>query len=112
MQQLAENISAKERQHPCRMLGTLSSGYDSATVTTLARQDGCNEVICFDRARDGENDSVEAIARLLGVQSINVQGDAWRSMRRPEIPFIASHNKATDCPKTHTLNNIMATVSE
>jgi hypothetical protein len=45
----AENLAARSRSWPFRMLGTLSSGYDSSTVATLARQAGCEEVLCFDR---------------------------------------------------------------
>jgi hypothetical protein len=53
MAALADNMSAKERQYPYQFLGTMSSGYDSATVATLARAAGAREVLCFDRATDG-----------------------------------------------------------
>ena len=42
LQLLSENLVAKRRRHPYRMLGTLSRGYDSPTVTALARQFGCS----------------------------------------------------------------------
>src|SRR6266571_2617418 len=47
LRRLAENLAAPERQHPYQMLGTLSSGYDSAAVVAIARQCGLREVISF-----------------------------------------------------------------
>ncbi|MCI0546192.1 MAG: hypothetical protein L0027_02795 [Candidatus Rokubacteria bacterium] len=100
---LAENLGAKARLYPYRMLGTLSSGYDSSTVAALARQAGCEEVLCFDRAwggrdraralreRRGESDSRAEAARVLGLRPISVPFEGWRSLDRPEIPFLAAN---------------------
>jgi len=90
LQLLSENLAAKQRRHLYRMLGTLSRGYDSPTVTTLARQVGCVEALSFDRSRRGDDDNGEVIARILGVRPLVVRRDAWQSMPLPEIPFIAS----------------------
>jgi hypothetical protein len=100
---VAANLASKERHAPYRLLGTLSSGYDSTTVATLARQVGCEEVLCFDRAwlghdraaaiRDGssENDSGAATAGILGLRAIVVELEGWRSLPSPEIPFLAAN---------------------
>jgi hypothetical protein len=87
MQLLAENMATK-RRYPYTMLSTISSGYDSPTVTVLARQAGCVETLSLDRARDGDEDSGAAIANMFGLRSRVVQRDAWRSMTLPEIPFM------------------------
>jgi hypothetical protein len=98
---LAENLGAPSRGEHYRMLGTLSTGYDSSTVSTLARQAGCEEVLCFDRAWPGpareralrercsESDSGAETARLLGLRPIIVPLDGWRAFEMPEVPFLA-----------------------
>ncbi|MCC6610736.1 MAG: hypothetical protein IT515_13815 [Burkholderiales bacterium] len=88
---LAENMATGKRRYPYQFLGTMSSGYDSTTVATLARSAGAREVLCFDRAKEGESDTGEVAARHLGLVPLPVRGDAWRSMSRPEIPFIAGN---------------------
>lgn len=90
MQLLAENIASSGRRHSYTMLSTLSSGYDSPTVTALARRAGCAEAFSFDRARGGDDDSGAAIAAIFGVRCLAVRRDAWRSMALPEVPFIAA----------------------
>lgn len=99
----AENLAAKSRSHSYRMLGTLSSGYDSATVAILARQVGCAKVISFDRAwpdqgreralreRRSVSDSGAEVARLLGMQAITIPLESWRALEVPEIPFLAAN---------------------
>ena len=96
LQLLSENLVAKRRRHPYRMLGTLSRGYDSPTVTALARQFGCSEALSFDRSRDGDDDSGEAIAGIVGVRPLVVPRGAWRAMTLPEIPFMASTPAGSD----------------
>jgi hypothetical protein len=91
MASLAENMTAKERQHPYQFLGTMSSGYDSTTVATLARAAGGREVLCIDRAKGGESDSGAVAARHLGLAPLHISSDAWRTLLRPEIPFIAGN---------------------
>ena len=91
MAALADNMTAKARQYPYQFLGTMSSGYDSTTVATLARAAGAREVLCVDRAKTGESDSGEVAARHLGLAPLRIRADAWRSMLRPEIPFIVGN---------------------
>jgi len=87
---LAENMAAETRKFPYAFLGTLSSGYDSATITTLARRFGCTDAICFDKERGGDDDSGVELAKNLGISPLNVRQDAWRSQVRPEVPFLAA----------------------
>ncbi len=93
---LAANMTDGGRELPYKFLGTLSSGYDSATVATLAGPTGCTEVICVDRARGDDEDSGEPLAPLLKVKPLVIKRDDWRDMTLPEAPFIASDGKGED----------------
>jgi hypothetical protein len=90
------NMSAGSRVYPYTFLGTLSSGYDSATIAALGRSFGCREVICFDKARGGDDDSGVPLAERLGITPISVRQDAWRTLVRPEIPFLAGDAQAVN----------------
>ncbi len=91
MQGVAANLADAARRRPFRMLGTVSAGYDSPTVTVLASEAGCEEALSFDRGRDGGEDSGEAIAAALGVRTIRVQRAGWEARPRAEVPFIAAN---------------------
>ncbi len=96
MQLIGDNMNDSRRQHRYSMLATISSGYDSAMVTTIARRVGCSEVLTFDRSRFGEDDSGAQIAHFLGVRPILVSREAWRSAALAEVPFIASNGYGED----------------
>jgi hypothetical protein len=96
LRQLSENMAAEGRNYPYKMLGTLSTGYDSPTVVTLAQKVGLREVISFTGSRSGEADSGEEIAEILGVRLLLIPRDAWYSTELPEVPFIASDAKGED----------------
>ncbi len=91
LQALSQNMRDPRRTYPYRMLGTLSSGYDSPAVTALARTAGLEEVMSFDRCSRGEDDSGERIAQYLGVRSVPVPLAQWRAELLPEIPFLSSN---------------------
>lgn len=93
---MAANLSASARRHRWHLLGTLSSGYDSTTVSVLARPHGLAEVVVFDRTRSGDDDSGEAAANVLGLTALRVSREAWRALQDPEIPFIAGYSAAGD----------------
>jgi hypothetical protein len=93
---IAENMSADGRQYPYQMLGTLSSGYDSPTVTVLAQQFGLREVISVKTAAGRKLDHGSEIAKILGMQLTLISRRAWRSRRFPEVPFIASDAMGQD----------------
>jgi hypothetical protein len=98
LSQLAENMADPGRRRRYRMLSTLSSGYDSPTVTVLAKEAGCGEAICLDKARDGADEGGEAIAACLGVRPLPIARDAWRAFTLPEPPFIVGDGMGTDIP--------------
>ncbi len=96
LQQLDANLAAPQRRHRYRMLGTISSGYDSATVVALARGCGLREAISFDQALSGGDDNGAHIGAQLGVQVSVLDRDAWRAGALPEVPFLAADAKGED----------------
>ena len=96
MQALAGNAGAAARHTRFDLLSTASSGYDSPTVTVLAKQAGAKQVLCFDQARRGLDDSGEPLARALGLEPVVVERMAWKSAALPEVPFIASDSHGGD----------------
>jgi hypothetical protein len=93
---VATNLRADGRLHSLRMLGTLSSGYDSTTVSVLARETGCEEVISFDKTKQGGDDSGNAIAKAIGLRIQVVPSEGWRSQEQPEPLFIAGDSLAEE----------------
>lgn len=96
IQSLSRNMTSENRRHSYRMLGTLSTGYDSPTVTVLAEEHGLEEVVSFDAAGTGEYDSGREIAEILGIKCLVVGRDEWMRTELPEIPFIAADAKGED----------------
>jgi hypothetical protein len=96
MGHVARNAADPARDRPLGLIGTMSSGYDSTTVSTLARDHGLERVICFDEARTHESDSGTEAARHLGLRPIVVRRDAWRRHRLPEVPFLAAEGGGED----------------
>src|SRR5207249_4830989 len=93
---LAQNLSSSDRAVPLRMLGTISSGYDSPAVTVLAQPYGLQEAIAFEPSSSGAPDSGGAIAQALGVRLRRLARDAWRGPDAPpgpELPFLAADAK-------------------
>src|SRR5437660_442088 len=96
---LAQNLSSSGRAVPLRMLGTISSGYDSPAVTVLAQPYGLQEAIAFEPSSSGAPDSGGAIAQALGVRLRRLARDAWRgpdAPAGPELPFLAADAKGED----------------
>jgi hypothetical protein len=109
MRLLSENLASGARRHPYRMLATVSSGYDSPTVTALAQRAGCREALCFDRSHKGEDDSGEVIAGHLGVQPIRVRGTAWRDLEFPEVPFLSSNGMGEEVRFSRLAGRVLLT---
>ncbi|MFN3652461.1 MAG: hypothetical protein ACK47B_23035 [Armatimonadota bacterium] len=93
---ILENAADPARRFPYGLLGTLSSGYDSSTVTALAREHGLREVISFSEARGGAADDGARIAEILGVDLTLIPRHSWRQSRLAEIPFLAADAKGED----------------
>ncbi len=96
LKKISTNMSTKGRMFPYKMLGTLSSGYDSSTNTVLAHQIGLNKVISFTTARGGHADDGKEIADFLGIQLTLIPRNRWRSQNLVEVPFIAADAKGGD----------------
>lgn len=96
MAALMANLSATERRYSLKAMGTLSSGYDSTTIAVLGKQNGLEEVITFQVARSGIDDSGKGAAERLGLRVHSVDREAWRNEKFPEVPFIASYSSAED----------------
>ncbi len=90
MHSIAQNLAAPARRSAYRMLATISSGYDSATVSVVAKVAGCREAICISPARDGSPEDGAAIAKVLGIEPHVIARDAWRKLSFPQIPFLAA----------------------
>lgn len=93
---VTENMESGERRHPLSYLGTLSSGYDSATISTIASSFGCKEVIGFDSGRTGEDDSGGPIAKELGLTLHNADRSEWQSKALSEVAFLAGDGLGAD----------------
>jgi len=93
---LVENMTARDRAGSLRLLGTISSGYDSATAAALARPYGLTEAVSFGSSSSGDPDSGELIADALGVRLTIFARHAWRAATFPEVPFVASDAKGED----------------
>lgn len=111
--QLARNMAAAPRSYPYRMLGTLSSGYDSCTATALAREVGCIEALCITKARGGADEEGQAVAAHLRVRPLLIERTAWFSGSRPEPAFIAGDAMGTDIPfkgsEPHLMGRVLLT---
>jgi len=93
---LTANLQAPDRRFPYRLLGTLSSGYDSPTIAALARPHGLREVLSFRAPQDSAPDAGEEIGPVLGVSAWTVSRDAWRERLFPEVSFLSSDAKGED----------------
>jgi hypothetical protein len=96
MQSIAENMADTRRKYPYELLSTASSGYDSSTVTTLAKQVGCKQILCVDHVSHEMEDSGEPLVNFLGLTPVTVKRDAWASVRLAEVPFIAADSHGGD----------------
>lgn len=99
MHLLSENLIDGDRRFAYRMLATVSSGYDSPTVATLARKYGCEDALCFDEGRGGVEEKGADIARFLGLRPVVFSREAWRSVGTlAEAPFIVADGIGMDLP--------------
>lgn len=96
LSKIADNMRSDLRAYPYEMLATISSGYDSPTVATVARRAGLEETLSFSSSRDGRPDSGEEIARRLDLEPLVVDSTVWRDEPYSEVPFVASDAKGED----------------
>jgi hypothetical protein len=97
IRRIADNMADPARRFPYEMLGTISSGYDSPTVATLAAEAaGLKDVISFHHVRGGREDCGHEVARVLGLNLTLIDREAWRAFELPEVPFMSSDCKGED----------------
>lgn len=96
MAALAANAADPARTRRYELLCTASSGYDSSTVTVVARRAGARQVLCFDQAGRGLDDSGEPLARWLGMEPVVIPRGAWMTSAMPEPPFLSSDSHGGD----------------
>jgi hypothetical protein len=96
LEEIAGNMSAAGRQKRFSMIGTMSSGYDSACAAALALPHGLQEVFSFKTGRGGEDDSGTRVADALGFKLLLIGRDAWRDHTLPEVPFLATQASGGD----------------
>ncbi len=93
---IAENMVAIGRRQRLSLIGSMSSGYDSATTTALALPHGLKDVFSFTTARGGDNDSGIRVADALSIILRLIDRDGWRAHRLPEVPFLAAQASGGD----------------
>ncbi len=96
LQAIAANAADPDRGRPRSLVGTISSGYDSAAVAILGQAIGLREVVSCTVGRHGGTDSGAAIATVVGLETIPLDRGRWRDGDRPEIPFIAANARGQD----------------
>lgn len=85
------NGGDRSRRHPFQLLTTVSTGYDSPTVTAMAKAVNPKvEGFTFGNVAEPSNDSGNEIARYLAVDLDIFDIDGWKSRIHPEIPHIAA----------------------
>ena len=96
LREVARNAADPRRRHPIGLMGTISRGYDSTTVSTLAREVGLRQILTVGRSRTGADDSGEETAKHLGLEAIVLRRDRWRDYPLPEVPFLTAGSVADD----------------
>ncbi len=90
------NMADPARTIPVGLMGTMSSGYDSTTVATLARDHGLRQFITLDTSRGGNPDSGLESGKHLGLEPILVKRDDWKQFPLPEVPFLVAGGNSED----------------
>jgi hypothetical protein len=93
---VTRNAADTSRRYPLGLMGTMSSGYDSTTVSTIARRHGLEEILTLDEARTKDNDSGTVAANCLGLRVNVVRREGWRKYHMPEVPFLTADGYAED----------------
>src|SRR5262249_33387461 len=60
-------------------LSTISTGYDSAATSVIAKRAGCKEFITFSKSEDGSHDSGKVVGQILGIEVTEVDPATYHS---------------------------------
>ena len=91
LRKIRENSASPPRKITYEPISTISSGYDSAACSVLARGIGCTTAITFAQARGSdESDSGAEIGRQLGYSMVAADRLGYQNQKHyPEAEFIA-----------------------
>jgi hypothetical protein len=113
MGRVAANALDPARRHAIGLMGTMSNGYDSTTVGTLASRHGLEEILTLDEGRTHEDDSGTVAARTLGLKVTVIPREGWRKYPFAEVPFLTADGYAEDrffiSAQDHLRNKLMFT---
>ena len=89
MKCLAENARDNARKYKYGVTSFISSGYDAATCSAVAKEIGANTVMTFEAKGKYIHDSGVEAAKRLGYENI-VEKDAYSYLNRTDFPEIQS----------------------
>lgn len=87
---LARNMRDPRRTTPLSLLGTLSNGYDSTTVTVLGMAAGLKRAVSFIEPHPRSEAALAEVRKALDIEVQPVSRYAFRSHAFPEVPFLSS----------------------
>ncbi len=90
LSKIGSNLSCHSRSFKLSPIGNVSSGYDSAASSALARSAGLKEVITFSTARGEIDDDGSDIAGYLGLDVKIFDRLSWPKKALVEVPFLAA----------------------
>ncbi|WP_460359177.1 hypothetical protein [Mycobacterium sp. ZZG] len=115
LQRTVRNAAAPWRSVTYSPLASVSSGYDSPAVATLARRAGCKKACTFTHARTRgghpEDDSGKPVAAVLGYELEEFDREAYREAGDfPEAEFLATGMSGEDLNMAGLATDIGRTV--
>lgn len=97
LRSIFHNGRSSDRHHTFKPLTTISTGYDSTTITALAKTiDPEIEGYTFNKVYGITKDDGSKIAQYLKVKLHSIDGNRWKTTAYPEIPHIASDCLGTE----------------
>lgn len=84
MRKLKDNAKDAARRNRYGLVTTVSSGYDAAACSAVARRLGCETALTFDRPQKYADDCGDGVAKRLGYQHI-IKKDADAYRRREDL---------------------------
>lgn len=89
MKALAANASDSNRKYKYGITSLISSGYDAACCSAIAREAGAKKVLTFEAKGKYKNDSGVSAAKYLGFEEI-IEKDAYSYKSRADFPEVKS----------------------
>ena len=96
LERLIANAQSPCRKYNWKLMGTLSSGFDSTTAAALTSKLGLEEAITVRNSRGGGYDCGTPIGKALGLHVHEFERDVWQKRPFSEIPFLAADAKGED----------------